>query len=438
MRAGKVPPRPTGFTDRPEEIKKLRTALYKLQHNDGWVILHGMGGSGKTILAAESLRDATLLRQCFPSGVFWVTIGQVSDSHGRVDQSKLLTKMANLCMRIDEDQRPRPTNIEEAHDRLLEILMYQYPRVLLVLDDVWSQVVSRWFAVGCRVLVTTRDRTVTDQARIGENKRMFVSLDGGLKVAEARCILSSWTGIPVNELPKEANSIIAECESSPLAIAMIGALLQKDPKQSKWEYYYHNLRDRKLKRINRPIEYEYPALDASIAVSIEALDEDQRMRYTQLAVFEDDVVMSSEVLSVLWNDEPIVIEQEYMKDFVNKSLVRLVPEASKEHASYLIHDLQLDYLKEIGNTKEELRTAHAQFVDSYSAKCEDDFSQLPDDGYVHQHLILHLLKAKRVDDAAQLLADLQWIESKLRVCGPSAVIVDYLRYQSAVTDKEKV
>jgi apoptotic protease-activating factor len=435
---GQVPPRPTGFTDRPEETQKVREALYQLKDHYGWVILHGMGGCGKTILAAESLRDPTLLRKCFPSGVFWVTIGQVSDDQKRIDQSRLLTKMANLCSRLDEVHRLPPTNIEEAHDRLHDIFIRQYPRSLLVLDDVWSQTVARWFAVRCRVLVTTRDRTVTDQARIGDNKRIFVSIDSGLKVSEARAVLSSWTGISDDQLPNEANTIISECDSSPLAIAMIGALLQKDPKQAKWEYYNQNLRNRKLHRIKRPIEYEYPALDASIGVSIEALAKDQQERYHQLAVFEDDANLSSEVLAVLWNDSPMVIEEEYMSDFVNKSLVRRLPsESDQECAMYAIHDLQLDYLKEIGNTKEQLCKAHSQFVDNYSLKCSGEFSELPDDGYVHHNLIMHILKAGRKTDAAHLLTDLQWIESKLRVCGPSEAIVDYLRFQSLQSEKQK-
>ena len=31
-----------------------------------WVVVHGMAGFGKTVLAAEAVRDATLLRQVFP------------------------------------------------------------------------------------------------------------------------------------------------------------------------------------------------------------------------------------------------------------------------------------------------------------------------------------------------------------------------------------
>lgn len=46
--------------------ERIKKELYKLQDTDGWVVVHGMAGFGKTVLAAESLRDAKLLRKVFP------------------------------------------------------------------------------------------------------------------------------------------------------------------------------------------------------------------------------------------------------------------------------------------------------------------------------------------------------------------------------------
>ena len=45
---------------------RIKEELYKLRNSDGWVVVHGMAGFGKTVLAAESLRDAKLLRYVFP------------------------------------------------------------------------------------------------------------------------------------------------------------------------------------------------------------------------------------------------------------------------------------------------------------------------------------------------------------------------------------
>ena len=42
-------------------------------------------------------------------------------------------------------------------------VLFAHNRSLLILDDVWSPKVAKTFDVQCRVLVTTRDSSITDQ-----------------------------------------------------------------------------------------------------------------------------------------------------------------------------------------------------------------------------------------------------------------------------------
>ena len=51
-----------------------------------FVVLHGMAGAGKSVLAAESVRNLDLMVNTLGSNVFWLTIGQT-------DKDTLLTKM---------------------------------------------------------------------------------------------------------------------------------------------------------------------------------------------------------------------------------------------------------------------------------------------------------------------------------------------------------
>eukprot|EP00118_Oscarella_pearsei_P026209 m.309608 g.309608 ORF g.309608 m.309608 type:complete len:1260 (+) comp47090_c0_seq1:159-3938(+) len=424
---GQVPPRPAVFAARPAEITKLRETLFSLKETDGWVVLHGMGGSGKTSLAAEALRDPKLLRQCFPSGVFWLTVGQMADERGQVDQSKLLMKMNNLCSRLDEEgTRSTSSNVEDAHNRLHNIFTHQYPRSLLILDDVWSPVVARAFAIRACTLVTTRDRTVADQVRA--SRREYVSLDAGFTAHQAKTVLSGWTGMSIENLPKEADEIIKESGSSPLAVSMIGALLQKDPSQKRWLYYLKNLRDRKLSRIRRPSEYEYDNLDASIGISFDALDDKQQKHYLMLSVFEDDAVFTSRVLGILWEVDSMEVEEEYMKEFVDKSLVKRVGVSESDYVLYTIHDLQLDYLKAMAAG--DLIGYHRLLVERYKSACDGDFAVVEKDGYVHAHLMMHMLRAGMREEAAALLGSLEWTVAKLKACGPAECLSDYLRYGS--------
>lgn len=59
---GGVPQRPVVFVSRTVLINKIRQKLYKLKENPGWVTVFGMAGSGKSVLAAEAVRDEALIQ----------------------------------------------------------------------------------------------------------------------------------------------------------------------------------------------------------------------------------------------------------------------------------------------------------------------------------------------------------------------------------------
>ena len=157
LRDGGVPKRPVFYTERPKESDKLRCALYELKESDGWVLLHGMAGSGKTVLSVDVLHDGELVCSCFPGGVFWVTLGHL-------DPARLLERMQNLCSRLDSEQQyPTPRNFEEARDRLRILFGHQHPKSLLILDDVWDKEDARYFDVRARTLATSRNDFVTEK-----------------------------------------------------------------------------------------------------------------------------------------------------------------------------------------------------------------------------------------------------------------------------------
>ena len=73
--------------------------------------------SGKTVLAAESVRQASLLREVFPGGVFWLSVGKMKDDSGEVNKDALLEKIQNFIYRMDRN-KARPLNLEQATDHL--------------------------------------------------------------------------------------------------------------------------------------------------------------------------------------------------------------------------------------------------------------------------------------------------------------------------------
>lgn len=117
-----MPQRPVVFVTRKKLVNAIRQNLFKLSDEPGWVVIYGMAGCGKSVLAAEAVRDHFFLDGCFPGGVHWVSVG-------KQDKAGLLMKLQNLCTRLDQDenfsQRP-PLNIEEAKDRLRLLMLRKH------------------------------------------------------------------------------------------------------------------------------------------------------------------------------------------------------------------------------------------------------------------------------------------------------------------------
>jgi apoptotic protease-activating factor len=289
---GGVPKQPQVFTQRPRERHNLRTALRSLKDRDAWVVLHGMAGCGKTVLAADALRNGSLLDETFPGGVVWMQVGPV-------DRQKLLMKMQNLCTRLDEDKHiPVPRNLEEARERLRTLFREQHPKTLLVLDDLWSAHDARFFDIRARVLVTTRDVSIADRIEV---MRCPVRVTEGLNSNQCMDILSQWTNMHMTELPREADNIIEECNGHPLVISIIGALLRDHPQR--WLHYYTLLRNHKMSKLKSKFAYQYGNLSEAIAMSIANLDEDLGNKFYDFVIFDSSIKVPISVFCLLWDME---------------------------------------------------------------------------------------------------------------------------------------
>jgi predicted ATPase len=139
------------------ELRHLRAALLSsvadavgITGNTRTMGLHGQGGIGKTVLATAVARDPEV-RQHFPEGVFWVSLGE------RVD---LVTAQLDLLSRLGlarPDLRTPSQGLEHLRRAMAD------RRCLLVVDDVWSTAAAAAFrAAGPngRVLYTTRSADV--------------------------------------------------------------------------------------------------------------------------------------------------------------------------------------------------------------------------------------------------------------------------------------
>ncbi|XP_053572985.1 apoptotic protease-activating factor 1 isoform X2 [Bombina bombina] len=382
-----------------------------------------MAGCGKSVLAAEALRDHHILKDCFPGGVHWVSIG-------KQDKAGLLMKLQNLCTRLDQDfkylQRP-PLNIEEARDRLRVLVMRNFPRSLLILDDIWDSWVLKSFDIQGRVLVTSRDRSVTDSV---SGNKYVVPVDSELEESKGLEILSCFSNTKVEQLPKEAGSIVKESKGSPLVVSLIGALLRDFP--NRWSFYLKQLRRKQFKRIRKSSSYDYEALDEAMSISVDALPEKLQEYYKDFSVLEKDVKVPTQVFCQLWNMDQEDVE-DMLQEFVNKSL--LYCDRNGKSFLYYLHDLQLDFLTE--RNRDKLPALHAKLVAQYQKHYSNNLPALHQEDclYWYHYLAHHMAQANMHQELCSLLFSLNWLKAKTGLFGPAHLIHEFVHYRS-ILDKQ--
>ncbi|XP_016390353.1 apoptotic protease-activating factor 1 isoform X2 [Sinocyclocheilus rhinocerous] len=422
---GGVPQRPVVFVSRPALLNLIRERLYRLQNTPGWVTVFGMAGSGKSVIAAEAVRDHALIKECFPGGVHWLSVGQC-------ERADLLVRMQSLCFRLEQgqsseaSQRP-PCSVEEAKERLRFLMLRRFPRSLLILDDVWDSSTLRSFDIQCRVLLTTRNRGLADSV---SGTSFEVPVESGLDEEKGLEILALYVNGKPQKLPEQARSIVSECKGSPLVVSLIGALLREFP--DRWSYYLRQLQKKQFKRIRKSSSYDYEALDQAMDASLQVLEPEHRDLYRDLSIMQNDVKVPAKVLSVLWDLELEEVE-DVLQELVNKSL--LFRDCNQRPYHYYLHDLQLDFL--IEQNRDQIAELHKKLVRQY----QQFYNERPpssgdiDCSYWYRFLPYHMAKAGLSKELYSLMFSLDWVKEKAQFMGSAHLINDYVEY-GEILDKE--
>jgi WD40 repeat protein len=336
-----VPPLPAAFIDRLEISGSLREKLLAGSGTVGLTAVAGMGGVGKTIVALGLCHDQQV-REHFPDGIVWVTIGKETNVSFE-DRVKHLAQSLNQQFRVYN---------EATYQSLLS-----NKAVLVVLDDVWklSDVEPFLLAPGrSRLLYTSRDQGLAGP--LGADNHQVDVLDD----AQARRFLSRWSGRENQPLPEpSASGILNQAKGLALALAMIGAVLRGKP-NAEWANQLANLEKARLKQVGvRPANYRYESLYASIAVSVNALDDIDKARYLKLAVLLEDMPAPVPLLRCLWggNEQDV---QSTMLLLVDRSLAQ-----READGSIRLHDLQLDYVRGEHPDQEALALQHSALLLSF-------------------------------------------------------------------------
>lgn len=361
--------------------------------------LWGMGGIGKTISALILAHDVDV-QATFSDGITWLTFGRSANP---------LALQAQLATLLG-DENPTFRNEQTASARLY--ILSKNRRCLVILDDVWEPQHAEAFSrLGpkCKLLITTRRRAVLERLGAREHQVELLSVDEACKLLASAAGLSSI----VSRSPVLLQ-LIEQCGRLPLAISAIGALIRKG--NLTWHDALERLNKENISGLNVALPaYQHAGVLAALDLSIEVLPDDLKKSFLQCAAFPEDASIPLNALKTLWWTENIrTIEVEAAaNELVDRTLLM-----REQSWRFRIHDLYVDILRV---KAVDLPSLHAALLDRYR-KCiagttdqsahnqrryhaQPMWHSIPDDGYIHEHMVWHMQMAGRNRDIHELLAE---------------------------------
>jgi len=276
---GSAPPPPGLFVGRDEVVAELRQRLLPSM-NKGHVQLvtavRGWPGVGKTTVAAALAHDQVLAR-AFPDGLLWASIGQEPNLIGQLD-----IWARELGGTLLEREKLTVASKEVAS-------MLREKRMLLIIDDVWTDEAARPFMVGgihCSIIITTRITKVAET--IGLQPEQVYCLDV-LNEEQSIDLLKKLAPEVVAKFFDQCRLLVQELEGLPLALQVAGCLIQ-----SEWfrgfsvEQLLKHLRSVSVLREKAPAMLDgspSPTISALFKKSTDVLSDDLRYRFACLGWF---------------------------------------------------------------------------------------------------------------------------------------------------------
>jgi hypothetical protein len=288
-----VPALPAHFQPRPKLMRSLTNSVLNdskqaIENQSAKQItaLQGMGGIGKSVLAA-ALSRTTEVRRAYADGIVWLTFGR---------EPNLFQPLTMLLSVLDEN----PSNYSDLQSLVVRLFnVLETKACLIIVDDIWEHrhIEPLVNALGprCHLMITTREGNIVTILGAYEHRLEVFSRNA------ASHFLADWVGQPVDSLPADAASVANACGYLPFALALCGALARQG---TPWSDLKEALESADISFIKRQMpNYPYPDVLRSFKVSIDHLaqaDPTAAQLFCELAVFPQGERVPEETVLTLW------------------------------------------------------------------------------------------------------------------------------------------
>ena len=379
--------------------------------------LWGAGGFGKTTMA-RLLVHRQEIREQFPDGVVWVTVGE--DAVGP-ELAEKITNVAGLLCGV----RPGLTDPLAAGAELGRVLGAR--RVLLVVDDVWSAAQVEPFLVGGSAAVrlfTSRVRGVlprsAEQVRVDEMNRGEAAqlLTAGVTGASRDVVVA----------------LLAVTGRWPVLLSLVNGVVRDELNvgrrvQESMREILHELRTTGPTALDvTDADERHTAVDRTIGVSLGRLKVEQRDRYLELAVFGEDVAIPGTVLIRYWKATGGWSKFQTRQFCRRLAELALISDYRGDPEQVVLHDVLRSYLRE--QTYHRRCELNRELIDAHRClvPAEGQTSawwQLPaDQTYLWASLPTHLRGAGLEQELRRCLHHPWWLVGKLEHVGPAGLEAD--------------
>ncbi len=379
--------------------------------------LWGAGGFGKTTLA-RLLVHREEVREEFPDGVVWVTVGE--DAVG----PELAEKVANVVGLLG-GERPGVTDPVAVGAELGRVVGDR--RVLLVVDDVWSAAQVEPFLIGgpgVARLFTTRIRGVVpgsaelvrvDEMGRGEAEEL---LTGGVSGVSGGVV----------------GGLLAVTGRWPVLLSLVNGAVRAD--QNAGRTGEDSMREI-LQELGMTgptaldvtdAQERHTAVARTIGVSLGRLTLEQRERYRELAVFGEDVAIPGPVLARYWQATGGWSAFAARRFCQRLAELALVSDYRQDPERVVLHDVIRAYLRE--QTRHRRGELDRALIDAHRSLVPEEGGSSawwrlpPEQAYLWVWLPTHLRGAGWDEELRECLHHPGWLVGKLEQVGPAGLEAD--------------